>query len=272
MEFDYKKLAESNELLWQWSLYFKIHNNYFLEFAYKLADNKKLYLNKIINNEVKKKFLNDFETMFYAKTVENELIKQYIPMVHLCVRRFKIISADAKQDAFDIGLQALRGAIWRYRITKHKFLSYAMTGTILAIRGLVSLRLRQKKSNKLVQVFHDRETKSPSRCSKLLVDYKAAEPCDYVSGYQDLETTFSRLTENLSKDEKKLLEYKITNPNFREEFIKYYKSTHGKKMTKDSFITVWNKTKKKLWAALSSIKRPEELDSYKNPFKQKFGA
>ena len=81
----------------------------------------------------------------------------------------------------------------------------------------------------------------------------------------DFDITYSAIVSNLNEDERKLVEYKLSDCNYRAAFIKYYKATHGKVITKETFLTIWSKTKKKMWGALQRIKKPDELIGYKKP-------
>ena len=80
-EFDFARLRESNALLWKWGQNLKIKNNSFLRFVYKIKKNKEEILSQLKTKKLKQEFLKDFEKMFYAEQIENDLILQYRPMV-----------------------------------------------------------------------------------------------------------------------------------------------------------------------------------------------
>ena len=272
-EFDFARLRESNALLWKWGQNLKIQNNSFLRFVYKIKKNKEEILSQLKTKKLKQEFLKDFEKMFYAEQIENDLILQYRPMVFSVLRRFVIKNADIKQTAFDIGLCSLRGAIWRYRMDSVKFITFAMNGVFCAIRGNIhyeTLCLKQEQE-KFKRIMFDDENHEAFVFNENLA-YNENIACKRFKDPSENITNPLIITEEnlqsiaeLTEDEIVIVDLHFGGNGYREKFATYYKSKYGVNPNKNKINTIWKNTQIKIWAAVMRHKGIDALANFKPP-------
>jgi hypothetical protein len=261
-ECDFDKLRQSNSILWNWSKYFKIHNKSFLAFAYKLKEKKQKYLNLISGKKLKEKFISDFDVMFYAAEIENDLFKQYRPTIFSIIRRFSVKNQETKEKLFDVGTLALRGAIWRYNREEVKFVTYAMNGITLAVRGMASLEVKRFKNMKESKYFFTRDDNQNYLMGiKIIADFKSLEPHEELLRNESLNEEIIAKFAELNSDEIKLVQFHVYNntERYRQKFRDYYNKRHGKNITNFQISSMWRKTKKKIWKHLISSQYSDSL-------------
>lgn len=139
MEIDYKKLAFSNSLIAKWKLVLdSIQDESVkrdLKASYNLGYNKNFfyYVNFFKNHSNKaskilgSQFAKDKKKMFFAETVETELILQYRPAIYAEFRN-KRITVDIREEIFQHCLIGLRESVWKYARSDIKFSTYAING------------------------------------------------------------------------------------------------------------------------------------------------
>ena len=260
--FDFEKLCESNSILWKWAEYFKIENNNFLNFSYKLPKNYQMFLDKIEDPNDRKIFKKDFKKMFFAREIENDLFKQYHPVILSSLRKFPIKDREIFEFAYDVGVSSLRGAIWRYRIITTKFLSYAMTGIIQAIRGAIFYKNNKKINSKIkvVNIMMDEENGRLFAEDNKMSCKKTHEPWQLIEdGVKLNEKSLVKLAK-LTADEAMLLKLRLKDDNnYRSSYVKYYAEKHGVTCTKSTIYRHWNKVKFKIYLKLYEIRGRDAL-------------
>jgi hypothetical protein len=245
---DFVRLRASNALLYKWSIYFKIHNGHYLNFVYTLEQNKESLLKQIKNAIKKKEFLKDFNAMFFAKEVENDVIRQYMPVVFNVMRRFNVKNDAAWETIFDVAVSALRGSVWRYRLDTTKFLSYAMTGVVCAVRGAVfhQKEIANRIGPRFIHISRSETNDSVFAEGTTLACKKTPEPWELIEeGAPITEDNVAKLS-GLTADEAYLLELRLEGTSYREKFIKYHTKKYGKPCNKNTLYRVWNCAKKKI--------------------------
>ncbi len=266
-EWNFDKLRHSNSILWNWSQYFEIHNNHFLAFAYKLKEKKQEYLNLITDEKLKQKFIADCDEMFYAAEIENDLFKQYRPAIFSIIRRFNATRHELQELLFDVGTLALRGAIWRYQRDSVKFITFAMNGIILAIRGMASFEHKRFNKRKKKECFFVGDNnKNFLMDNKILVDPKSLEPHDQLLRSESLDEEAITRVARLNLDETKLVHFHVYNTeHYRQKFRDYYRERYGKNISNSQISMLWSKTKKKIWKRLISSQYSDSLSNFSTP-------
>lgn len=110
---DFKLLQKGNGLLAKWSERLGAKKKEFLRFCFSLQTRLQEHKSSLPKNLVGQ-FCKDMKVMSYAQQVEEELIKQYTPMVHSIVRKLPI-HPEQYDDLITEGLMAVRSAVWYYR-------------------------------------------------------------------------------------------------------------------------------------------------------------
>jgi hypothetical protein len=259
---DFDRLRKSNGLLYKWSIYFEIKNCSFLNFVYKFQKNKNVFFKKIKCPVKRVEFLDDWDFMFFARKIENDLIRQYMPVVFKVLRRFKIKNQEIYENAFDVAISALRGSVWRYRLETVKFLSYAMTGIICAVRGYVfhEKEIFKRKQPKMISICRSEVNDSIYAENVTLCCPKSLEPWQQIEDEIQLnEKNIAKLS-GLTTDETYLLKLKLKNPKYREKFIEYYTKKYGKPCSKTTLYRVWNITKRKIFKKVEQIRGSKFAD------------
>ena len=268
MTFDFAKLAAANELLWKWGERFGIHNGKFLNFVYKLKQNQNDLIKELKNAKWKQEFKKDCKVMFYAAEIENDLFKQYRPVVGSVVNRFKLKSGQAIENAYDIGVSSLRGAIWRYRFTHVKFLSYAMTGVMMAVKGYVVHRHYMKdRRAKHVQIFCNSDTDIMFTDNLLFADKREKDPAETITDIPEIDENNIAQFAKLTSDENMLLKLHIQRQNYPQSFMAYYLKRHKKKISRRSVNDMLQRTRRKIFINVKQIKGVEFMRQFREPSK-----
>jgi DNA-directed RNA polymerase specialized sigma24 family protein len=110
---DFKLLQKGNGLLAKWSEKLGTKKKEFLRFCFSLQTRLREHKASLPKNLLCQ-FCKDMKVMSYAQQVEEELIKQYTPMVFSIVRKLPI-QPDQYEDLITEGLMAVRSAVWYYR-------------------------------------------------------------------------------------------------------------------------------------------------------------
>lgn len=154
MEIDYKKLASSNSLLAKWKLALDSIEDKSLKRdlkSYNLGYKKNFfyYVNffkndyKVAEKILGPQFSKDRKKMFFAETVESELIMQYRPAI-FSEFRSKKVTIDIMDEVFQNCLIGLRESVWKYARKDIKFSTYAING----IRNNIGFYRAQKSDAK----------------------------------------------------------------------------------------------------------------------------
>lgn len=267
-DFDFDALRAANNLLWEWGQHFKISNGVFLRFVYKLEQDKEKFLEKIKNQKLKKKFIKDCETMFHAKLVENDLLKQYRPMIFSVLRRFKITNAEIHQTAFDNGLTALRGAIWRYRMNSVKFITYAMNGVICSVRGTVFHEGRELKKmrDKCVSLSKKNSQTDELFDIKEIACKRFPNPMDLLENFE--EESLYKLA-RLTEDEKFICRLRIAGEKYQNKFKEHYKKKYSRTPSRTKINDMWKRIQIKIWIGILQSRGLDVLEGLKNPVTNK---
>jgi 5S rRNA maturation endonuclease (ribonuclease M5) len=266
-EFNFAQLRESNALLWKWGQHLKIQNGVFLRFVYKIKENKEEILSQLKTKKLKKEFLKDFEKMFYAEEVENALILQYRPMIYSVIRRFAIKNAEIGQTAFDVGICALRGSIWRYRMDTVKFITFAMNGVICAVRGTVhheSLVMKQEQE-RFKRILFNEETHETFIGDDNLACKRFKEPSENITNRSAITEENLQTVAKLTDDEKVIIDMHLDGQGYREKFKTYYKKKYGIIPNKSKMNTIWKNSQIKIWAAVISQHGVDAVANLKSP-------
>lgn len=267
-EFDFDRLRAANATLFKWGEHFKIHNYKYLNFVYTLEKNKDSVLSSLKTKKLRKQFEKDCKTMFFAKEIENDLIMQYRPMVHHVLRRFNISSDDVYDSALSVGLQSLRGAIWRYSRDSVKFITYAMNGVICGVRGIVS-DMHESKTIKLKRIkplLRDENTSAMFTMGKhVLQDKKAGDPADIVAHGKFLDENILVNLAGLDEDEKNILNFFLSGDGYREKYREYHNEKYGKIPARSRIVQIWKNSQLKIWKAVLNIRGEEALRTVRSP-------
>jgi hypothetical protein len=110
---DFDRLRDANGLLMKWSKHFKMLKTNHVHFCIMMWQNPKEFEQKLPAKR-RKTFAKDCQTMFYAKEIEEILVKQFHPMVFKLMKRLKI--PFHLFDHFEVeGMIAVRNSVWNYR-------------------------------------------------------------------------------------------------------------------------------------------------------------
>ena len=159
IQIDYAKLSKSNQLFFNWKN--KIHdlmmqsNMKQERQLYQLGYNRNFYYYvKFFKNNTQiaakylgKKFVKDMPKMFFAETIENDLIVQYVPAIYSEMSKHTIPPM-LWQDLYDYLLIGLRDSVWRYSREDIKFSTYAINGLRNNIRFFMSNSARERRMSK----------------------------------------------------------------------------------------------------------------------------
>jgi hypothetical protein len=266
-EFNFARLRESNALLWKWGQHLKIQNNVFLRFVYKIKENKEEILSQLKTKKLKQEFLKDFENMFYAEEVENALILQYRPMIYSVIRRFAIKNAEIGQTAFDVGICALRGSIWRYRMDTVKFITFSMNGVICAVRGVVhheALVLKQEQE-RFKRILFNEETHETFIGDDKLACKRFKDPSENIINPLVITEENMQTVAKLTEDERVIIELHLGGNGYRDKFKTYYKNKYGVIPNKSKMNTIWKTSQIKIWAAVIKHKGVDAVANLKPP-------
>jgi hypothetical protein len=155
-DIDYVKLAKANTLVKKWrektiSLINDKNRKMFSDAFGIRKINTTVYFVRFFKKHYKeavnllgKQFARDYKKMFYAETVENELIKKFIPAVYSWLGKMKISGEDF-EDVFSEMLLAVRNSVWMYTRSDIMFTTYAINGIKAGIPFAIS-RINEKKS------------------------------------------------------------------------------------------------------------------------------
>lgn len=267
-EFDFNRLRKANAALNKWGEHFEIHNYKYLNFVYTLEKNKEIYIEKLKTQKLRKQFEKDCKTMFFAKEIENDLILQYKPMVYHVLRRFKIDSDEVYDCALSVGLQSLRGAIWRYSRDSIKFITYAMNGVICGVRGIISdmhesKKIKIKNIEKLCQ--NEEAYALFAFGDHVLIDKKAEDPVEIVAHGKQFDEKFLGEVAGLDEDEKNILSFFLSGEGYREKYRDYHNEKYGKIPPRSRIVQIWKNSQLKIWKAVLSIRGEEALRTVRSP-------
>lgn len=267
-DFDFVRLRKANALLWQWGEHFSIQNNRYLNFVYKLEQNKEIFREKLDTEKLRKKFDKDCKIMFFAKEIENDLILQFKPMVYHVIRKFNIASDEVHEWALSVGLQSLRGAVWRYSRDSVKFITYAMNGVICGVRGIISDMQESKKIQiKRVEDFiHNEEAYALFAFGEhVLPDKKAEDPAEVVAVGKSLDQESLGELAGLNEDEKNILNFFLSGDGYREKYRDYHSEKYGETPPRSRIVQIWKNSQLKIWKAVLHIRGESALTSVRSP-------
>jgi hypothetical protein len=134
---DYKKLAGSNLKLLGWADKVRLHAKDNKDFRVVYGLNAKSNIQKVVRFFKKhkkeavallgRKFEREYKSLFYASSVENDLIIQFLPAIHKALNDHKI--SQNEYDDFQSELMfSLRHSVWMYTRSDIKFTTYAING------------------------------------------------------------------------------------------------------------------------------------------------
>jgi len=246
---DYKKLAKANLKLLFWRDKVREHAKSNKDFRIAHNMNAKSNIQKVVRFFKKhkkeavallgKKFEREYKSLFYAFSVENDLIKQFIPAI------YKVITAhgvrkDYHDDFFSELMISLRDSVWMYTRPEIKFATYAINGIK---KNIIYLKINAaedmvRKNYILYDDFKGNDVESPFE--ELAVD--KAKPIDY-------ETTFAEFIERVCE------EAKLT-PIQKEHIHNFYKDGIASKYT---FFVTRKKLKKYVLDNLENLPRMENI-------------
>ena len=246
---DYKKLAKANLKLLFWRDKVREHAKSNKDFRITHNMNAKSNIQKVVRFFKKhkkeavallgKKFEREYKSLFYAFSVENDLITQFIPAIYKVIA-IHGVRKDYHDDFFSELMISLRDSVWMYTRPEIKFTTYAINGIK---KNIIYLKINAaedmvRKNYILYDDFKGNDVESPFE--ELAVD--KAKPIDY-------ETTFAEFIDRVCE------EAKLT-PIQKEHIQNFYKDGIASKYT---FFVTRKKLKKYVLDNLENLPRMENI-------------
>lgn len=190
--FDYKKLAKSNAIILKWrqktmSL-INENNRKMFSSAFGLRKNstmvyyvrffKKHYKEAV--NLLGQSLVKDYKKMFYAESIENELITKFIPAIFSWMNKYEL-TEDQREEVYSEMLLSLRNSVWMYLRSDINFSTYAINGLKAGIPRAIARIRKNLAINRCISF----EELSRSGNSEL----------DYASSIEDNKTSEQELYE-----------------------------------------------------------------------------
>lgn len=255
---DFSKLRKSNDLIHKWIVRFKIPKQKFIPFINDVQNNFAKYYGLLPAN-YKSSFKKDYPHMFYAKEVENDLVKQFYPMVVSILKRLHVESQFLDNLLVE-GLLSIRNSVWKFQNHKANatFFSYAYNGCFARIWSRRSKMRKEEKAKRQKQSVYC-ETDSVYLNNNVarigissIADKKALTP-DVILGNifdYDIEAFFERA--NLNDEEKHLMRLymnrtDVDGAKWSSKFRAEYKKEDGAEMTRQGVDNRLVYVQHKLW-------------------------